>query len=105
MKKMILGLALLSLSSFAEVALADSDASSSAAVSIQNNDQSLVEIGGEAARALFNSLNVHAISSFGLIQKLTKSTDKVQCTQAILGDVPGSMSKPSYYCSILVDRK
>lgn len=105
MKTIVLSILLFSLSSIAGIALADSAVAGNVTVSVENNDQDLVEISGEAAQALFNSLNVQAIGSFGMVQTFTKTLDKVKCTQAIMGDVRRSTSAPNYSCSILVDRK
>jgi len=64
-----------------------------------------LEVTGKAARLLYNSLDVEPEGSFGLVQTQTKRTDTVECVQAILGDIPGQMSKANYTCNIMIYKK
>ena len=64
-----------------------------------------IVIDGDAARILFQALQVVPESNFGLVQTQTKKTNTVECEQAILGDVPGTMSGPRFRCTILVNNK
>ena len=66
---------------------------------------SSVRIRGEAARVLFESLEVKSVGNFSLVQTQTKTLQNVECVQAILGDVPGQMSEPAYTCTIIVSKK
>lgn len=66
--------------------------------------QASIRIDGEAARVLFMGLEVQSENEFGFVQTQTKKTDKVECVQSILGDVPGQMSGAHFSCSILVDK-
>jgi hypothetical protein len=66
--------------------------------------QASVKIDGDAARVLYIALDVKPVGHFSLVQTQTKTTDLVECVQAILGDVPGKMSGPRYSCTILVDK-
>ena len=67
--------------------------------------QASVEISGEAARVLYESLDVNPRGSLGIVQTMTKKLGNTECTQSIMGDTPGQMSGPHYSCAIVVDKK
>ena len=79
-------------------------------VSIQSEDQpnnAEIRIMGKAAELLYKSLDVQAQGSFGLVQTQTKTTEFVQCVQAIMGDTPapGEKLKARYSCTLFVPTK
>lgn len=60
----------------------------------------LVTITGRQAEKIYDALDVEASFEFGFVQLHTKRLNNVECTQAILGDIPGKMSGPRYTCKI-----
>ena len=62
-------------------------------------------ITGKAAELLYKSLNVQSQRSFGLVQSSVKTTDTVECTRSMLGDVPqpGKELPTHYACTVFVN--
>jgi|GEM_PF-5141596 hypothetical protein len=109
MKALIATIAItvLSQASFAtSLAPAQTEASGKAQVTVQA-EHAEVLIMGKAAELLYKSLDVQAVGSFGLVQSQVKTTDTVECTQAIMGDVPqpGKKLEARYVCTLLVSTK
>lgn len=64
-----------------------------------------VHIDGDAARVLYDSLNVEPQESPAEIPTLVKKTDKAECSAYDVGRVASQMISSSYVCTIYVDTK
>lgn len=81
---------------------AQKDVDTRPAVAFEKGDGrlGLVTITGAEAKKIYDALDVEASFEFGFVQLHTKRLNNVECTQAILGDIPGKMSGPRYTCKI-----
>ncbi len=88
----------------AAVSLADAPVTGVANIISDAQGVSKVIINGDAAKELYDNLDVPVQSTFGIVQAQEKVGSNIVCRQSILGDVRGRMSSPFYSCTIVVDK-